>query len=685
MKKTLGGERLGNGKKIKVDLHGWGRSTFDISRAWRSTMTSGTLVPCFVDIATNGTTYEIDINTMGHTIPTTSPLFGSFKMQVDFFACPIRLYQGLLHNNAINIGLEMNKVLLPNITLGKQGTNTKKGKTNPSSLNNYLGIRGYHENQRTFSAIPHLAYYDIFKQYYANKQEENAFVITQHPTNYNLSPTATIGLQGIEKVTNYQRGGQEIQNDNEVYPTNNENYRRLTNGQRSFINHIDKTYDITTKSIDLNLPEDLEGNYTIRVVDKNIKEYITNIKLTTESGNTIGLDPTYLSEGGNGLYLLSNYNIVGEWYKDVNQVTLKIDKNLRITNIKIESQEYEQSIKAFPLENIDKARREILKKTNLLERININEDLTFLPYSANIENELVFDSSKRELQGLVLKTYQNDIFNTWVSTDFVDTINGLSSIAPDESGKINMDSLILAKKVYNILNRIAISGGTYEDWQESVYGEDAIQRAESPIYIGGKSAEIAFQEVVSTAGTEEQPLATLGGKGVINNEKGGKIIYKANEPSIIMGIVSITPRVDYHQGNKWYMTDLDNMDNLHKPGLDGIGFQNLIANNVIWSEGNDVALAKQPAWMNYQTAVNEVFGYFAEDVLKDKSLYNMTLRRNYETDENGKITDFTSYIDPSKYNYAFTDNSLTAQNFWIQLGFKATARRKMAATEIPNL
>ena len=55
----------------------------------------------------------------------------------------------------------------------------------PDSLMAYLGVRGlgtYEENQgglveREFNALPVLAYYDIFKQYYANKQEDNAYVI----------------------------------------------------------------------------------------------------------------------------------------------------------------------------------------------------------------------------------------------------------------------------------------------------------------------------------------------------------------------------------------------------------------------------------------------------------------------------------------------------------------------------
>ena len=39
-------------------------------------------------------------------------------------------------------------------------------------------------------------------------------------------------------------------------------------------------------------------------------------------------------------------------------------------------------------------------------------------------------------------------------------------------GKLSMDALNLAQKVYNFLNRIAVSGGTYRDWLETVYTGD---------------------------------------------------------------------------------------------------------------------------------------------------------------------------------------------------------------------
>ena len=102
-----------------------------------------------------------------------------------------------------------------------------------------------------------------------------------------------------------------------------------------------------------------------------------------------------------------------------------------------------------------------------------------------------------------------------------------------------------------MLNRIAVSDGSYRSWLETVYTGGYTERTETPIYCGGSSAEIVFQEVVSTSAADQ-------------------------EPSYIIGLVSITPRLDYSQGNKWDMSELDTIEDLHKPALDGIGFKDLL-------------------------------------------------------------------------------------------------------------
>ena len=86
--------------------------------------------------------------------------------------------------------VKLPKVKLPQIkvTLNKQyDTITTEeeqwNQVNPSCLLAYLGIRGFANMEGPTSknisknALPILAYYDIFKNYYANTQEENFYII----------------------------------------------------------------------------------------------------------------------------------------------------------------------------------------------------------------------------------------------------------------------------------------------------------------------------------------------------------------------------------------------------------------------------------------------------------------------------------------------------------------------------
>jgi acyl carrier protein len=286
------------------------------------------------------------------------------------------------------------------------------------------------------------------------------------------------------------------------------------------------------------------------------------------------------------------------------------------------------------------------------------------------------------------------LFNNWISTEWIDGSNGINEVTKVSTtgDAFTIDALNLANKVYNMLNRIAISGGSYDDWLDAVYTHERAKSCENPIYHGSLIKELAFEEVVSNAAGEqggaEQPLGTLAGRGRLTGKsKGGKIKVKIDEPSYLIGIVSITPRIDYSQGNKWD-TNLKTMNDLHKPGLDSIGFQDLVTDQMAWfdTELPDTgtptysSAGKQPAWINYMTNVNQTRGMFAEE---NNSMF-MTLNRKYEADANG-IADLTTYVDPSKFNNIFAEEELTAQNFWVQIGLDIFARRKMSAKIIPNL
>ena len=80
-----------------------------------------------------------------------------------------------------------------------------------------------------------------------------------------------------------------------------------------------------------------------------------------------------------------------------------------------------------------------------------------------------------------------------------------------------------------------------------------------------------------------------------------------------MGLIAITPMVDYSQGNDFDL-NLYTMDDLHKPALDGIGYQDLMNEQRAWwtalqSETSiaDTTPGKTVAWIDYMTNFNKPY------------------------------------------------------------------------------
>lgn len=664
MKKDIGGQRLGSGNKMQVELHNYGRSTHDLGSVIRTTMAPGVLVPFKPKIALNGDTFEITLQSLIRTAPTFGPIFGSFKFQVDVFSIPVRLYNAMLHMNALNVGMDMAKVKFPQMTVKASSLNyaseipIEEQQINPSSLLSYLGIKGVGKGNsggtgtiaRNFNALAYLAYFDIYKNYYANKQEEQGVVIT------------TEEVQELPIV----RSATQIE-----YNAAGEVIARTTGGW-NYGDYIQTLKTLTTK-IEIDFDAD---------------------KLKVDSIGLLAPTKPYMANRV-GVWTQPTQK-TGKWVIDSTKsteeeeiVTLGKTANKLKKILAPEPVLKELYLKKFPLSNIDDMRELILaagKSQVTLTDTNkspYNEALSMVTTDDGVHSSSYFD-----MVGLAVKTYQSDKFNNWVNTDWIDGDNGISKVTAVKitDNELNLDALNLAQKVYNMLNRIAVSGGSYEDWQEAVYGDDVIRRAESPIYCGGMSGDIVFDEVVSTASTTNEALGSLAGRGTQQNKKGGHITIKVTEPSIILPIMSITPRIDYSQGNDWYV-NLRTMDDLHKPALDGIGFQELITDEMAFWDTDATtptpkfkSAGKQPAWINYMTDTNSCYGNFAK---KNDQMF-MTLNRRYE-EENGTIKDLTTYIDPTKFNYAFAEQDLTGQNFWVQVGMNMQVRRKMSAKIIPNL
>src|SRR5690606_29757293 len=456
IRKTIGGDRLGSGKKMKVDLKSYERSTHDLSHAWRSTMAAGTLVPFLSKPILPGSTWDIDLNVDVRTHPTIGPLFGSYKVQMDLFLVPMRLYIARLHNNESGLGMDMKNVHIPQLELYsnwrkdnflKNGDNSQ---INPSSLLSYLGIRGVgvpdeprRETNtvvwRTFNAIPYLAYWEIYKNYYANQQEEiGAYINT---------PTQADILQAIVWETDPLIDGVPLPYGNTGGDPVNDFYMDVPigGGVGILYNNVTEPEKVNVNDIYLYIGT----NTTPWSVSAS--ELFTVEKVYDDNTNTLQVN--YINNR------TRSYRVWSYTRTDIKEGLPTID--------------------TLPLKNIDLMKREILTKDYSSPLIIGRNSLE--PYNQILlEEEDRSKPQKAEFnqQSLALKTYQNDIFNNWMNTEWIDGENGINSITAVQivDDKLEIPSLILARKVFNVLNRIALSGGTYDDWLEVTYDHQRVGR-----------------------------------------------------------------------------------------------------------------------------------------------------------------------------------------------------------------
>lgn len=654
--RTLGKNTLGDNNKMKVAMRDYDMSTHDISTIFRSSIGVGMLVPFCKILCQKGDI--IDLNLINKTLsqPTLGPLFGSFKLQHFLFFGGFRLYNSWLHNNRTGIGMKMSDIKLP-MMYAKTYGNTTAATTNisASALYKYLGWSkskrlGKESTEGVYkNGIPLLLYLDIFKNFFANTQEKKFYM-----------------LKGAGEVTlNFQDTYQSSHDGDYIIGKNQESVQ-ITNTTKIKTNLTDIDYQRFWDSIKVTMLESDGGLY-----------YKTLGQLTTNAlTNTITLN-----------------NVTASPYATI----------LQLFTTKETAKFIKTQLGQYDLKVLDQIRDVILHKkgneTLIMYGSNLNDANNGSTELANMFEDLI-TAQANKLGGMLLKTYDSDIFNNWVQTDWIDGADGITEITSIDitanDGKLTMDALNLQQKVYNMLNRIAVSGGTYRDWLETVYTAGKyLDRPETPVFIGGMTQYIEFDEVISKSATEteygSQPLgdiASIGRGGEPMNS--GHVHYQCEEPGYIMGLMAITPMIDYSQGNDFDL-NLQTIDDLHKPALDGIGYQDLIQEQMVgetstYNGSGDIskmihkAANKTVAWIDYMTNYNRTYGDFAAG----EALDFMVLNRRYEV-ENGEITDLTTYIDPQKYIEIFADTSIDSQNFWVQTVIQATRRGNYSAKQIPFL
>jgi hypothetical protein len=415
--RTLGKNTLGDNDKMKVAMRDYDMSTHDISTIFRSSIGVGMLVPFCKILCQKGDI--IDINLINKTLsqPTLGPLFGSFKLQHFLFFGGFRLYNSWLHNNRTGIGMKMNDIKLPMMLVPTYGTTTD-AKTNisASALYKYLGWSksrrtGTNATQGVYkNGVPLLLYLDIFKNFFANTQENKFYML---------------------------KGAGEV----------------IINFQKTYDNKDDGDYPVkkTDKTVHITPTTTVETNV---ITTLSYADYWNSIKVKVLSSDGALTDTTLAKLTSNPvLKKITLDKVVGNPYAIILQIwtTNEISKF------------YKTELGQYDLKLLDQIRDVILhKKGN--ETLNLHG--TNLDASQNGSTELksMFDdlvaAQSNKLGGMLLKTYDSDIFNNWVQTDWIDGVGGITEITSIDitanDGKLTMDALNLQQKVYNMLNRIAV-------------------------------------------------------------------------------------------------------------------------------------------------------------------------------------------------------------------------------------
>lgn len=656
--KKIGGERIGSGSKMNVQAEGYGYSTHDVSKIRRTSISFGTIVPMFTWLMTSGSRLRLKLDALITSNALLYQLYGSAKFQIDVFSARLALYNPKMLLNLNDQGYNISDIKFPLMELTTKGygddyyKNISNQQVNPSALLRYLGIAGNGQAElniandvtRKHNAMWLLMYYQTVKEYYANKQEKLGYMI------HNSEPPSTINIEDIAIYDGSTFLG--------YLETSGSNIAAVTANITASI-----IYEAATEEEKL-LPINV-------LFDSTIGQFTAADAFTTFNTVVIG-QKKYLNCSGFVIGYASN--LTGYTNTQFNNGTVGVPQ-----------------LEIYDLKAIDRMMMNIMSNVASPSPILI-DDTSEMPYSASFKDSGVFKSINGTQEGLCLGTYQSDVFNNWLDNTTINALNSKNKIKVDSNGEFSIDMLQITQKLYNYDMRIGITDGTLDEWRELTYGQKSIGKSLKPVYEGGLTKEILFDQIVSTASSEDEPLGSIASRGNFGSKnKGGYVQIDADEEKMVMAIVKITPRIVYNQGNDW-TTNLKTLEDLHKPALDKIGYQNLITDTmaafdtIVKADGTLItnSAGKQPAWMWYRTNYDDALGNMADT--EDYKVFGRSYEGAIYFPGNPiRIKDLTTYIDPRKYNDVFALSSLDAMNFDIQVGIDAMYTNVMSEEVIPNL
>lgn len=647
---------------FKMDLPDPKRSNFNLGRVNRFTADAGWVIPCYTEEILPNSYKRLDVEALIQTNATIAPLMGSFKVKIDAFFVPLRLYYRHLDLNNIRpnfddnfdyhyiempsldnvVNVDTDENYLPPITInrGTYLTYTRRynpeldggnaytmADTNltvgPSTLLDYLGVLPVGYNHKSWKGSKHLngntfiAYFDIWRNYYSNPHD----------------PLVPFRVQNAkyDPVLEYQRPGQTTYVDR---------YVRLDTFDR-FIEYIN------TNSVSNGSPR---SQNVIDVFNMHVHPDLSTANLN------------------NDVYSSRIPLFQGQFCG-------------RYTGV-VHNQGFEL------YDTLDSIHYGLLPRTYMDDYFNsrfLNSFVTYMEDSSRVvvENN-TFTITQLRLQNRIAKYVDKSIFSdtrfgSWIKSHF-----GVKA-----SNKLNIPQFLGSITTNMVFNDIYASAQT-------------------------GSGDITSNEALGSR-------ASLG-QGYLNH-KGSFVEFKATEPGYLMCMFSIIPYVSYTQGiRKMFLKN--SFKDMYKPEFDAVGYDdlqklemyaigNLSSNFIPQQQQNfessspavdinefNVSIGKHPAWLEYMTAVDESHGLMTKRYEFGAWVLNRPFAPNIYDESFGLVLDAnnvphsylsqapqfdaSTYIRPEFFNTIFAVDKYT-DNFQVQIRFYDKTKQPMSKQILPHL
>lgn len=224
------------------------------------------------------------------------------------------------------------------------------------------------------------------------------------------------------------------------------------------------------------------------------------------------------------------------------------------------------------------------------------------------------------------------------------------------TGQVSVRDLREASALQRYAERGLKYGNRYEEFIQREFGiSPRDSRIQRPEYLGGGRGLLNISEVLQTAESTDTGVGTMRGHG-IGAITQRRIKFRSPEHGIIIGLLSIRPKIVYTQGVDREFLKRSRLD-FFTPELANIGMQEVLTQEIYANSGNKGQIfGYSDRYQEYRYHKPLVTGEFRGNL----NFWNMALQFANQPELNSEFVNMKTYADNWKRPFQIQDNSAHA-------------------------